>query len=195
MHKRLARKMPHATLPQQAVVKRKSSEKRIEERFQAGLQLQALYALPIYQLPAEIMLNVLNQLELKDYPALIAAAWHLLRHHGIAPSIPTPKLQWILVEPRRGFYTSFEHATDYSREKSLPAVVRKQMFSRLAPGPSFFMTFTDVGVRLRGGLERLPPELKDLIFSKLDPATKVNVALAGYRFSDRDIEWLTHKEV
>ena len=188
-------KMPHSTLPQQAVVKRKSSEERIEERFQAGLQLQALYDLPIYQLPAETMLNVLNRLDLQDYPALIAAAWHLLRHHDIAPSIPTTKLKWILVEPRRGFYTSLEHATDYSRERSLPAVLRKQMFSRLAPGPSFFTTFTNVGGRLRGGLERLPPEIKDLIFSKLDPATKVSVALAGYRFSDRDIEWLTHEEV
>ena len=192
---KIAGRMPHSTLPQQAVVKRKSSEERIEERFQAGLQLQALYDLPIYQLPAETMLNVLNRLDLQDYPALIAAAWHLLRHHDIAPSIPTPKLKWILVEPRRGFYTSLEHATDYSRERSLPAVVRKQMFSRLAPGPSFFMTFTNVGARLRGGFERLPPELKDLIFSKLDPATKVNVALASYRFSDHDIEWLTHEEV
>ena len=187
--------MPHSTLPQQAVVKRKSSEYKIEERFQASVRLLKLYTLPIYRLPAEILLNVLNRLNVQDYPALIAAAWHLLRHHGIAPSIATPKLHWILVEPRRGFYTSFEHATGYSREKSLPAAVRKQMFSRLAPGPSFFRTFTDVGVRLRGGFELLPPELKDLIFSKLDPATKVNVALAGYRFSDRDIEWLTHKEV
>ena len=187
--------MPHSTLPQQAFVKRKSSEERIEERFQAGLQLQKLYELPIYRLPAEILLNVLNRLDVQDYPALIAAAWHLLRHHDIAASIATSKLHWILVEPRRGFYTSFEHARDHSRERSLPAVVRKQMFSRLAPGPSFFMTFTDVGNRLRGGFQLLPPELKDLIFSKLDPATKVNVALAGYRFSDRDIEWLTHKEV
>ena len=187
--------MPHSTLPQQAIVRKNSSEDKIEERFQAGLRLQALYALPLYQLPAELMLNILNGISLHDYPALITAAWHLLRHHYIAPSIPTPRLKEILVEPRRGFYTSFERATDRSRETCLPLEIRNYMSARLAPRPSFFPTFTDIGCRLRGGFERLPPELRNLIYIEFDPATKINVTLACYRFSDHDIEWLTHEEV
>ena len=189
--------MPHSTLPPQLPGTRKSSNDKIEERFQAGLQLQALYALPIYQLPAEIMLNILNRLSQNDYPALIAATWHLLRHHGIAPAYSTARLKQILIEPRKGFFGSIEHATDSSREGSdfIPVDIRKLVISRLAPGPRFFPTFTNIGRRLRGGVEVLPPELLWPIYECLDPMANINLALACYRFSDRDIEWLTHQEV
>ncbi|KAL2041846.1 hypothetical protein N7G274_005630 [Stereocaulon virgatum] len=189
--------MPHSTLPQQSAGTRKSSNDNIEERFQAGLQLQALYALPIYQLPAEVMLNILNNLTLEDYPAFIPAAWHLLRHHGIVPPYTTSRLKQILIEPRKGFFGSFEHATDKSREGHgfLPMDIRQLINSRLAPGPPFFNTFTDVGRRMRGGFQRLPNELKDYVYRKLDPAAMTILTLACHRFSNRDIEWLTHEEV
>ena len=185
--------MPHSTFQRQNNAARKS----IEERFQAGLQLQALYALPIYQLPAELMLNILDRVELRDYPPLITATWHLLRHKGIAPTWPTIQLKRILVEPRCGFYGSFEDVIDQSREDEgyLPFNVRKNILQHLAPGPSFFTTFTNVGLRLRGGFERLPTELREAIFRHFDPVTNVIVALACFRFSDRDIEWLTHEKV
>lgn len=184
--------MPHSTLEQ-----RKPSATKIEERFQAGLQLQELYTLPVYQLPPEIMLNILNRLELHDYPALVAAAWHLLRHTGVAPVIPTPKLKLILVEPRHGFFDSMEHATDTSRIDTgfLPEQLRRLMISRLAPRPSFFNDFTNIGQRLRGPFIRLPMEIRYHIFHHMDPDTMINVTLAAFRFSDRHIEWLTHEEV
>ena len=189
--------MPHSTLPQQGAGTRKSSNDNIEERFQAGLQLQALHALPIYQLPAEIMLNILNRLSLEDYPAFISAAWHLLRHHGIAPPYPTSRLKQILIEPRKGFYGSIEHATDRSREGNgfIPVDIRQLMISRLAPRPPFFIDFTNVGRRMRAGFENLPPELQFPIFENLDPSAMISLTLACHRFSDRDIEWLTHEEV
>ena len=185
--------MPHSTLQRQDNAARKS----VEERFQAGLRLQALYALPIYQLPAEIMLNILDRVELRDYPPLITATWHLLRHKGIAPTWPTVRLKQILVEPRCGFYSSIEDVIDQSKEDEgyLPVNLRKLILHHLAPRPSFFATFTNVGLRLRGGFEYLPTELRDAIFRYFDPATKVLVALACYRFSDRDIQWLTHEKV
>ena len=185
--------MPHSTIQRQDNVARKS----IEERFQAGLQLQALYALPIYQLPAELMLNILDRVELRDYPSLITATWHLLRHKGIAPTWPTTRLKQILVEPRCGFFGSFEDVVDQSKadEAYLPFDLRKLILHHLAPRPAFFTHFTDVELRLRGGFELLPNELRDAIFRHFDPATSIFVALACFRFSDRDIEWLTHEKV
>lgn len=185
--------MPHSTLQKQENGARRS----IEERFQAGLQLQALYALPIYQLPAELMLNILDRVELRDYPSLITATGHLLRHKGIAPTWPTVRLKQILLEPRCGFYGSFEDVIDQSKKDQgyLPLHLRKLILHHLAPRPSFFTSFTNVGLRLRGGFEHLPTELRDAIFRYFDPATNILVALACFRFSDRDIEWLTHEKV
>ena len=185
--------MPHSTSQGQDNGARKS----IEERFQAGLRLQALYALPIYQLPAELMLNILDRIELREYPPIITALWHLLRHKGIAPTWPTTRLKQILVEPRCGFYGSFEDVIDRSKQDEgyLPSNLRKLILHHLAPRPSFFTTFTNMGLRLRGGFERLPTELRDAIFRHFDPTTSILVALACYRFSDHDIQWLTHEKV
>ena len=185
--------MPHSTSQGQDNGARKS----IEERFQDGLRLQALYALPIYQLPAELMLNILDRIELRDYPPTITALWHLLRHKGIAPTWPTVRLKQILVEPRCGFYGSVEDVVDRSKQSEgyLPSDLRKQILHHLAPRPSFFTTFTNVALRLRGGFERLPTELRDAIFRHFDPTTSILVALACFRFSDRDIQWLTHEKV
>ena len=185
--------MPHSTFQGQ----NKGARKSIEERFQAGLRLQALYALPIYQLPAELMLNILDRIELRDYPPIITAVWHLLRHKGIAPTWPTTRLKEILVEPRCGFFRSFEDVINRSKQDEgyLPFNLRKPILRRLAPRPSFFTTFTNMELRLRGGFERLPTELRDAIFRHFDPTTSILVALACFRFSDRDIQWLTHEKV
>ncbi|KAL6720342.1 hypothetical protein ACLMJK_002263 [Lecanora helva] len=177
---------------------RTSSATRIEERFQAALKLQQLYALPIYQLPGEILVNIFDRLWLEDFPALIAAAWHLLRHSGVAPVIPTPRLREILLWPRHGFYDSYEHATDASRGVDrgyLPFQVRRTMTARLAPEPLFFHRFTNMAKRLQGGFERLPIEIRYQIIDNMDTGTMLNVSLAAYRFSDRHIEWLTHEEI
>ncbi len=181
----------------QSPVDRAPNATEIEERFQAGLKLQQLYALPIYQLPPEIMLNIYSRLELHDYPSLIAAAWHLLRHSGVASVIPTPRLKDILLWPRHGFFDSIEHACDTSRVDRgfLPIQIRGLMISRLAPRAPFFWHFTDIRERLGGGFEHLPIEIQDHIFRHMDAETMVNVALAAYRFSDRHIEWLTHEEI
>lgn len=184
--------MPHSTLPH-----RPASGTKIEERFQAGLDLQQLYALPIYQLPIEIMLNILSRLELHDFPSLVAACWHLLRHVGVADAIPTTRLRDIILWPRHGFFDSMDHATDPSRVDRgfLPQPLRRTMHPHLAPWPPFFNNFTNLGARLRGPFRHMPTEIRQQIFRRLDPETMINVTLAGFRFSDQHIEWLTHEEV
>ena len=184
--------MPHSTWPWPVET---PPRKTPEERLQARQNLRALYALPIYRLPTELIVNILNILSLADFPPLVTAAWHLLRFRGIAPAILTPRLTDILVEARPGFYGSVENATDASNQEYLPPELRRLILNRLAPRPPFFSYFTSIGERLRGGFEFLPTEIRDSIFRLLDPATSINVTLACYRFSNRDIEWLTHKHV
>ena len=42
---------------------------------------------PLYLLPAELMLNVLDRVDVLDLPAFVCAIFSLLRHHGIAPPV------------------------------------------------------------------------------------------------------------
>lgn len=200
--------MPHSTVQDPTLEPKKTLEEKrrliaeremqVEDRLKAGLQLQALHALSVYQLPPELLLNILDRLELHDYPSTLAATWHLMRHHGIAPAYSTQYLKMLLIKPRRGFFDSFEHAMDRSRGAQhgfLDREIRLLLITKLAPGPAFFPRFTDVRCRLRGGFERLPPELRDGIYKHFDIQTKIAVTLAAYRFSDQDIMWMTHEKV
>ena len=82
-----------------------------EARLSASLAFLAIRTSPIYRLPAEILLHILSRLPLETYPALVAALWQLLRHHGVAPQLSTFRLKMILLWPRMGFYDSYAHAT------------------------------------------------------------------------------------
>jgi len=183
--------MPHSTIQQSLRARRKT----YEERYQDRQRLRALFALPIYQLPAELLLNILKHLELDDYPSLLVAAWHLLRHHGIADMILTPRLKLMLVEPRRGFYGSLQGATNDEAGAYIPPHLRCSLLHHLAPSDQFFRSFTIVPLRLRGGFQRLPWEIRQQVVGYLEPTDCINTVLACYRFSDQDIEWLTHEKV
>lgn len=63
-------------------------------------QLLALYALPLYSLPTELILWILSFLELIEYPTVISAAHHLLYAHGLMPYLPAPRLQRLLARLR-----------------------------------------------------------------------------------------------
>lgn len=77
------------------------------QRAQRWQQLHTLYNLPMYSLPPELILVVLNHLDLDDYPSMIAATWHLLQHHGIIPRMSTPNLKRI-VERLNGPWREFD---------------------------------------------------------------------------------------
>ena len=68
----------------------------ISRRLHRKQQLRTLYALPIYHLPPELILKIVDQLDLIEFPAMIIGMFHLLRHHGIAPSMPTADLKIFL---------------------------------------------------------------------------------------------------
>ena len=82
-------------------------------------QLDALYALPIYNIPTELILCIIERLSMQDYPALILGAFHLLRHFGIAPILSTPEFH-ALMEWKPA------HAQDTSQTtiKNLPPELR-----------------------------------------------------------------------
>lgn len=40
---------------------------------------------PLYLLPAELILSILDRIDVLDLPAFVCAIFSLLRHHGIAP--------------------------------------------------------------------------------------------------------------
>ena len=48
-----------------------------------------LRALPIYRLPPELVVNIMDHLEIHDIPAIIFGMYHLLKRHGIAPALPS----------------------------------------------------------------------------------------------------------
>ena len=209
-----------------------------DDRLSASLSLLSLSSLPIYQLPPEILLNIIDRLTVDDYPALIPSLWHLLRRHGIAPSFPTLRLKQILIWPRMGFYDTYQHATSanpevYHRgcccagqgggsssgssnhthvsEAFIPRQMRPPILHRLSPSRESFWheNFTDVRSRLRGGFQKLPREIQEMVLEAregrrgsthlgrklLEPGDKVNLVLACWRFSDGEVEWMTHEEV
>ena len=135
---------------------------------ETGQQLQQLYELPLYRLPAELVVNVLHHVDLEDYPSFIIAAMPLLRRCGIVQDMSTLRLKRLLLGSR----------TAGTFNKPLQPVNVYAMLKRL-----------------RGGFERLPPELCAQIVRKLGPLDRVNLTLSCFRFSDEDIETLIHEKV
>ena len=79
--------MPHATTMLYLPLPRRTSE----DRNIACQQLQALKALPLYQLPTELVLQVLQLLGVNDYPAVISAILPLLRRCNIVQDMSTAR--------------------------------------------------------------------------------------------------------
>lgn len=100
-------------------------------------QLRSLYALPLYSLPPELVLVILNRLNLDDYPSIVAATYHLLQHHGLAPRLSEPDLQRIvkrLKSPLSGQSSSPLLLMSFlSSVRALPAELLLQIQSYLNP--------------------------------------------------------------
>ena len=78
-----------------------SPGKTPEQKTQDRHNLMALYNLPIYRLPTEILVQILALVPMEDYPALIVAAMPLLRRCGIASDVTTAQLRALLMASRR----------------------------------------------------------------------------------------------
>ena len=72
-----------------------------------GQAARAPAAHGLYGLPAEMLIHILDRLDLVDLPAFVAAAYPLLRHHGLAPALAPRGYTW-MERPR---YSAFALAT------------------------------------------------------------------------------------
>ena len=69
------------------------------------------------------------------------------------------------------------------------------MFNTLSSRAAVFPQRPGVPQRLRGDFDRLPFELNLLIVRQLGTLDKISLVLACYRFSDDDIESMTHQRM
>ena len=104
------------------------------QRLERKQQLSSLYALPIYSLPPELILKIVDELDLIEFPAMIIAMFHLLCHHGIASSMPTIDLKIFLKcsnpggKPRLKDDDADDDAQGFYR---LPMEVRLEIYKHL----------------------------------------------------------------
>ena len=194
--------MPHATIRPHRPAPKKTAEdavlaheKAADDMTVACQQLRVLQALPLYQLPTELVLQVLYNLDLDDYPAIISATLPLLRRCNIVQNMPTPRLRSLLMENRCGFIGPLSRFVDPESDTYMPPVFRHSIRHRLSPMNTSFWRLSNMPLRLRGDFDKLPYELRTLIIIQLDTLDKINLVLACYRFSDEDIERMTHERI
>ncbi|KAL8947384.1 MAG: hypothetical protein Q9222_006330 [Ikaeria aurantiellina] len=65
-------------------------------------QLDELHKLPIYRLPAELLANILDRIDLVNFPSFMIATYHLLRVKGFIPAYPTEMLKMVLLREEEG---------------------------------------------------------------------------------------------
>ena len=183
--------MPHATTMSHPPVPRKTTE----DMAVACQQLQKLQSLPLYQLPTELVLQVLQLLEVNDYPAIISATLPLLRRCNIVQDMSTPRLRLLLMDNRRGFFASLSQIADLESDVQIPPILRQSILDRLSSAGALFPNLNDMPRNLRGNFDKLPFELSILIIQQLSTLDKINLVLACYKFSDDDIERMTHQKV
>ncbi|KAL8846315.1 MAG: hypothetical protein Q9221_008581 [Calogaya cf. arnoldii] len=66
-------------------------------RTERARQMQELRATKLFQQPAEMLLNIMEYVDLIDFPAFLIATLHVLRMRGVAPSYPSAMLQIMLL--------------------------------------------------------------------------------------------------
>lgn len=175
--------MPQATpTPQPPSLRRENNEISVAYR-----QLRALEALPLYQLPAELVLLLLKNLTFKDYPAFISATLPLLRRRNIVHNMSTERLRSLLIRRRHGLFMTDPSLQDRrTNGLSLSETVDRALVPNMCA----------MALRWRGiGFDGLPNELKGLIIQSLGPIDKITLVLAWHRFPDSDIESMTHEEI
>ncbi|KAL9026852.1 MAG: hypothetical protein Q9196_004543 [Gyalolechia fulgens] len=63
---------------------------------------QELQETPIYRLPAELIVNICERVDLVDFPAFLIATYHLLRIRGVIPPYPSLMLKTMLLQVEAG---------------------------------------------------------------------------------------------
>ncbi|KAL8963870.1 MAG: hypothetical protein Q9183_004888 [Haloplaca sp. 2 TL-2023] len=60
-------------------------------------QRQELMNSSLYRLPAEILINVVDRIDLVSFPNMMIALFHLLRKHGMIPSYPSSMIHDVVL--------------------------------------------------------------------------------------------------
>lgn len=63
---------------------------------------EALQKTPIYRLPAELVVNICERVDLVNFPAFLIATYHLLRMRGVIPAYPSTMLKTMLLQEEAG---------------------------------------------------------------------------------------------
>ncbi|KAL8709821.1 MAG: hypothetical protein Q9220_005437 [cf. Caloplaca sp. 1 TL-2023] len=84
-----------------------SSQKQVMElsspaRLARVQQFEELQKLPIYRMPAELLSNILDRVDLVNFPSLMIAMYHLLRVKGFIPAYPTEMVKMLLLREEDG---------------------------------------------------------------------------------------------
>ncbi|KAI4247376.1 MAG: hypothetical protein LQ352_006171 [Teloschistes flavicans] len=60
-------------------------------------QMKELAKSPLYRLPTEILMNVVERIDLVNFPPFLIGAFHLLRQRGLVPNYPSKMLKIVLL--------------------------------------------------------------------------------------------------
>ncbi|KAI4185465.1 MAG: hypothetical protein L6R41_004134 [Letrouitia leprolyta] len=63
---------------------------------------ETLRKTPIYRLPAELIVNICERVDLVNFPAFLIATYHLLRIRGVIPGYPSTMLKVLLLQEEAG---------------------------------------------------------------------------------------------
>ncbi|KAI4260778.1 MAG: hypothetical protein L6R42_003906 [Xanthoria sp. 1 TBL-2021] len=72
-------------------------EKCSPGRTERARRYKEFMEIPICRLPAEMLLNILEHIDLISFPAFLIASLHVLRAGGVAPAYPSAMLQIMLL--------------------------------------------------------------------------------------------------
>ncbi|KAL9012931.1 MAG: hypothetical protein Q9173_002343 [Seirophora scorigena] len=70
-----------------------SSTENKAQRVEQAQKYHELMKTPIYRLPAELVVNICERVDLVNWPAFMVATFHLLRFRGVIPPYPTSFLK------------------------------------------------------------------------------------------------------
>ncbi|KAI4242484.1 MAG: hypothetical protein L6R40_004038 [Gallowayella cf. fulva] len=85
-------------------------EKCSPGRTQRAEQFKKLHQTPIFRLPTEMLVNIVDRVDLVNFPNFLIACFHLFRQRGIVPSYPTEMLQTLLLREEEGKIQSPPHS-------------------------------------------------------------------------------------
>ncbi|KAL8959835.1 MAG: hypothetical protein Q9193_003366 [Seirophora villosa] len=84
-----------------------SSTENKAQRVEQAQKYHELMQTPIYRLPAELVVNICERVDLVNWPAFMVATFHLLRFRGVIPPYTTSFLKKLLLRKEKALSTAF----------------------------------------------------------------------------------------